>query len=136
MKLSVHLTFNGQCEAAFHFYEKCLGGRIGMMLSYGDSPAAAQTPVEWQDKIIHATLILGDETLCGVDLRPNDHASAQGFFVLLDVHNPGEAERVFHALSENGTVKMALQETFWASRFGVLVDKFGTPWEINCGRAD
>ena len=105
-----------------------------MMLSYCDSPAAAKTPVEWQDKIIHATLILGGDTFCGVDVLPSDHAPAQGFFVLLHVPNPSEAERVFHALSESGTVKMPLQETFWASRFGVLIDQFGTPWEINCGR--
>ena len=132
MKLSVHLVFNGQCEAAFRFYAQCLGGTIATMLTYGDSPMAAQTPVEWRDKIIHATLILGNGTLAGGDLFGRDYLPAQGFFVLMEVDDPAEAERIFAALSENGTVRMPIQETFWAKRFGVLVDQFGTPWEINC----
>ena len=134
MKTTVHLTFNGQCEAAFRFYAQCLGGAIATMLTYGDSPMAAQTPVEWRGKILHATLILGDGTLAGGDLFGKDYESAKGFFVLMEVVDPAEAERVFAALSENGTVRMPIQETFWARRFGVLVDQFGTPWEINCGR--
>lgn len=135
MKLSVHLVFNGQCEAAFRFYAQCLGGKIVTMLTYGDSPMAAQTPVEWRGKILHATLVLGDNTLAGADLFGKDYEPAKGFFVLTEVADPAEAERVFAALSENGTVRMPIQETFWAKRFGVLVDQFGTPWEINGGRA-
>jgi len=135
MKLSVHLTFNGQCEAAFRFYERCLGGKIVTMLTYGNSPMAAQTPIELREKIVHATLILGDNTLAGVDIVDKEYDPAKGFFVLLDINDPREAERVFGALSENGTVQMPLQETFWATHFGVVVDQFGTPWEINSGRA-
>ncbi len=135
MKLSVHLTFNGQCEAAFRFYAQSLGATIATMLTYGDSPMAEQTPVEWRGKIIHATLILGDTTLAGVDLFGKDYEPVKGFFALMEVDDPAEAERVFAALSENGSVRMPIQETFWATRFGVLVDQFGTPWEINCGRA-
>ena len=103
------------------------------MLTYGDSPRAAQTPVEWRGKILHATLILGDHTLAGADLFAQDYEPAKGFFVLMEVADPAEAERVFAALSENGTVRMPIQETFWARRLGALVDQFGTPWEINCG---
>ncbi len=143
MKLNLHLTFNGQCEAAFRFYEQCLSGKIGTMLTYGNSPMAAQTPPEWHEKIVHATLLLGDDLLAGVDLIANEHSGKEqeakepqppkGFFVLLDVHNPSEAERIFYSLSENGIIQMPLQKTFWAASFGVVIDQFGTPWEINCG---
>ena len=135
MKLSIHLVFNGQCEAAFRFYAQCLGGTIVTMLTYGDSPLAAQTPLAWHGKILHATLTLGDHTLAGVDHFGKEYEPAKGFFALMEVDDPAEAERVFAALSENGTVRMPIQETFWAMRFGVLVDRFGIPWEINCGRA-
>jgi PhnB protein len=135
MKLSIHLTYKGQCEAAFAFYQRCLGGTIVTMLKYGDSPIAAQVPLEWQDNIVHATLTFGELSLAGVDLLPTDYARPEGFFTLLEVDEPSEAERIFHSLAENGIVKLPMQETFWASRFGVLVDPFGIPWEISCGRA-
>jgi PhnB protein len=134
MNLSFHLTFAGQCEAAFAFYESCLGGTIVTMLRYGDSPMAAQTPPEWRDKIVHATIKIGGNLLAGADALPRDYLPPQGFFVLLDIDDVSEAERVFHSLSENGTVHMPMQETFWATRFGVLTDRFGIPWEINYGR--
>jgi PhnB protein len=134
MNLSFHLTFEGKCEAAFAFYERCLGGTIVTMLRYGDSPMAAQTPQDWQDKIVHATIDIHGNTLAGADALPKDYAPPRGFFVLLDIDDPLNAERIFRSLSENGTVHMPIQETFWAARFGVLVDRFGIPWEINCGR--
>jgi len=135
MKLSVHLTYNGQCEEAFLFYERCLGGKIATLLKYSDSPMAASVPPEWQQKTLHATLIVGQSTLAGTDLLPKDYSPPKGFFALLDVDGAVEAERVFRALSKNGTVQMPIQETFWASRYGVLVDQFGIVWEINCGRS-
>ena len=133
MKLSIHLMYRGQCEAAFRFYERCLDGAIVTMLKYGNSPMAAEVPPDWREKIVHASLTVGGHVLAGADLLPKDFASPQGFFALLDIDDPSDAERVFHALSENGTVRMPIQKTFWASRFGVLVDQFGIPWEINCG---
>lgn len=132
MKTSIHLTFNGQCEAAFQFYERCLGGKIVLMLTYGDSPMAPDTPPEWHGKIVHATLVAGETSLAGSDFLPIDYEPPKGFFVLLDLDDSREAERIFHALSQNGHIRMPLQKTFWASRFGVLVDQFGIPWEINC----
>ena len=135
MKCSVHLTFNGQCEAAFRFYAHCFGGTIVTMLSYGDSPMAEQVPLEWRNKIVHATLNIGESVLAGADFLSKDFEPAKGFFVLIDIDDPSEAERVFRQLAENGSVQMPIQETFWASRFGVLADQFGIPWEINCGRA-
>lgn len=134
MKVSAHLTFGGQCEAAFRFYEQCLGGAIVTMLTYGDSPMAEQVPLEWRGKIVHATLTIGENVLAGADLLPGDYQSPQGFFVLIEIDEPSEAERIFGELSENGSVRMPIQETFWAHRFGVVTDRFGTPWEISCGR--
>jgi PhnB protein len=134
MQLNPHLSFNGHCEAAFRFYEKFLGGNITVMMTYGESPAAGQVPAGWRQKIIHATLTLGSQRLTGADTLPDHYQRPQGLSVLLNITDAPEAERIFHTLAENGTVQMALQETFWAQRFGMLVDQFGTPWMINCGR--
>jgi len=135
MKLNPHLAFNGECEAAFQFYERCFGGRIVTMLSYGDSPMAEQAPPEWSGKILHATLNFGDNVLMGSDSLPGQYEQPKGFHALLGIGDPGEAERIFNALAENGSVLMPIQQTFWALRFGVLVDRFGIPWEINCEQA-
>ncbi len=132
MRINTYLTFNGQCEAAFRHYEKCLGGKIVFMLKYGDSPMAGDTPTERRDHILHATFQLGDQVLGGVDSPPETYRKPQGFFVTLNLSDVAEAERIFASLAENGNVQMALQETFWAKRFGVLVDQFGTPWMMDC----
>ena len=131
MQLNPYLTFNGQCEAAFNFYEKVLGGKIEAM-PYEGSPMAEQVPPEWRSKIMHARLSVGDEILMGSDTPPDRYQEMKGICVTLGIDDPGEAERVFHALSENGSVQMPIQKTFWAARFGMLIDQFGTPWMINC----
>jgi len=135
MKLSPYLSFNDECEVAFKFYEQCLDGKIDAMMTYGNSPMAEQTPPEKLDKIMHASLTVGDTVLMGSDAPPNYFEKPQGFSVSLVLTDPDEAERVFNALAENGTVQMPIQETFWAARFGMLVDRFGTPWMINCDLA-
>ena len=132
MKLSVHLTFCGECKVAFLFYAQCLGGRIVTMLPYGQSPLASQVPEEWHGKILHASMVTGDLELAGADVAPGDFERPQGFFTLLEIPAVAEAERIFQALAEGGIVRLVLQKTFWAERFGVLVDRFGIPWEINC----
>jgi PhnB protein len=134
MQLNTYLNFNGECEAAFKFYERCFGGKIQMMMTHGESPMAQQTPPEWHTKIMHATLAVGGGVLMGSDAPPQSYEKPQGFFAQIDIGNPAGAERLFQALSENGTVQMPLQQTFWAARFGMLVDQFGIPWMINCGQ--
>jgi PhnB protein len=129
---SPHLTFAGECAAAFRFYERALGGKIVTLLTYGETAMAGQFPPEWRGKIVHASLKAGDLSLAGADLLPQQYQRPQGFYVLLEVPDPGEAERVFQALGEKGYVQLALQRTFWSPAFGVLVDQFGIPWEINC----
>jgi PhnB protein len=135
MKLNPYLFFNGQCEAAFKFYEQCLRGKIEIMMTHGDSPMAQQVPSEWRNKIIHARLIVGDNVLMGSDAPPEHYEQMKGFSVSLMVDDPAEAERIFSALAANGTVRMPLQKTFWAARFGMLVDQFGVPWMVNCEQA-
>ena len=135
MRLNPHLNFNGQCEVAFKFYEQCLGGNIQTMMTWGESPMADQVPSEWRDRIIHATLIVGDTALGGGDAPPESYEEPRGFAITIQINDPAEAERIFHALAENGKVTMPLQQTFWAARFGMLVDRFGIPWMVNCGQA-
>ena len=135
MQMNPYLAFNGQCEAAFKFYEKCLGGKIVMMITNGGSPMADQVPADRRDKILHARLMVGDEVLMGSDAPPERYEQAKGFSVTIGVDDPGDAERIFRDLSQNGTVQMPIQKTFWAVRFGILVDQFGIPWMINCEEA-
>ncbi len=134
MKLNPYLTFNGQCEAALKFYERCLGGKIVMMMTYGESPMAGKLPPDWAKKIIHATFALGDQTLGAADAFPGHYQKPQGFSITLNVDTPAEADRIFKTLPEKGEVQMAVEETFWALRFGMCVDQFGIPWMINCGK--
>lgn len=135
MELSTHLSFNGQCEAAFKLYEQCFGGKIAFMLTWGDSPMKDQAPPGWEGKIFHATLVVGKSTLAGADLAPPQYEPPKGFSMMWSPKDPEEAERVFNALAEGGTIQMPLQQTFWSVRFGCLVDRFGIPWEINCEQA-
>ena len=135
MQLNPYLTFDGQCEAAFKFYEKVLGGKIEAMMTYGSSPMAEQTPADWRNKIMHARLTVGEKMLMASDAPPDRREAMKGFSVTISLDDPGQAERIFHALSEKGTVQMPIQQTFWAARFGMLVDQFGTPWMINCEQA-
>lgn len=132
MQLNPYLSFSGQCETAFRFYETCLGGKIVAMVTHGETPIADQFPSEWRDKIIHARLMVGDQVLMGADTPPDRYEAPKGFSVTLGIEDPAEAERIFQALEEGGKVCMPLQKTFWAIRFGMLVDKFGIPWMINC----
>jgi PhnB protein len=135
MQLSPYLTFNGQCEAAFKFYERCLGGKIVAMITHVGTPAEENVPTEWRNKILHARLVVGDEVLMASDVPPERYEEPKGFSVALGIDDPADAERMFHALAENGTVRMPLQQTFWAVRFGMLVDQFGIPWMVNCEQA-
>jgi PhnB protein len=135
MQLNPYLTFNGQCEDAFKFYEKCLGGKIEAMMTHAGTPAEQHVPPEWRNKILHARLTVGDQALMGSDAPPGRYEQPQGFSVSLNINDPREAERIFRALSENGKVQMPLQQTFWAERFGMCADRFGIPWMVNCEKA-
>lgn len=136
MRFSAHLCFDGQCEEAFRTYQQVLGGQLVTLLKYGESPLAGQTLPAWRDRILHATLDLGEYELLGADTPPTEYERPQGFFVTLSLRDLAQAQRIFAALAEGGEIKMPLQQTFWAAGFGVLVDRFGVPWEINCAQAE
>lgn len=135
MQMNPYLFFDGQCEEAFKFYAKLLGGKIEAMMTHEGTPAADQVPAEWRSKIIHARLNLGGQILMASDAPPDRQQKPQGFSINISVESPAEAERLFHALEENGAVTMPIGETFWATRFGMLTDRFGIPWMINCEKA-
>lgn len=131
MRVSPHLCFDGRCRAAFSVYQEILGGTTRTMLTYGESPMAAQVDPNWHDKIVHATMLLGDIELTGVDLRPQDYRQPQGFFVTLTIEGHDRSSQIFAALADGGSIHMPFQRTFWSPGFGVLIDQFGVPWEVN-----
>ena len=135
MELSTYLHFNGNCEEAFQFYEKCTGGKIEAMLTHAGTPASEQVPPEWQGKILHARMKIGNQALLASDVPPGRHSQPQGFSVSLSMPDAKEGERIFNALAEGGSISMPFQKTFWAAGFGMLTDRFGIPWMLNCESA-
>jgi PhnB protein len=134
MQIDAYLLFNGNCEEAFRFYERLLGGRIEMMSRHEGTPAAEHVPKEWLGKILHTRMAVGNGHLMASDAPPGHYEKPQGFSMSLNVDSTREAERIFTGLAEGGTVRMPLAPTFWAARFGMAVDRFGTPWMVNCER--
>lgn len=132
MQINPYLHFNGRCEEAFKLYEKVLGGKIEVMLPHEGTPAASHVPPEWKKKIMHARLNIGDQVLMASDAPPGHYHQPQGFTVSISIKDPAEAERIFKALADKGKITMPLDKTFWAQRFGMLVDQFGIPWMVNC----
>jgi PhnB protein len=132
MQLNPYLSFNGQCEEAFQFYEQVLGGKNRTKFTYAGTPMEKDVPPEWRGRIIHSQLEVGGTLLMGADAPPGQGSAPRGFSVNISVDDTKEGERIFQALADNGTVHMPFQETFWAAGFGMLVDRFGIPWMINC----
>jgi PhnB protein len=127
-----YLAFNGQCAEAMRFYQRVLGGKLGMM-SNAQSPMAAQCPPEHLDRIIHARLELdGGVFIYAGDCPPGmPYQGIHGVGVALNYDKVAQAESIFKALSEGGKVTMPFSEAFWARRFGMFTDRFGCPWIIN-----
>jgi PhnB protein len=132
MQMTTYLSFNGKCEAAFKCYEQYLGAKLGAIFRYAGTPMADQVPADWQDKIMHGSLTVGDQVLMGGDVSPDRYEEPKGFSLSLQIKDVTEAERVFHELSTDGKIVLPLEKTFWAARFGMVVDRFGIPWLINC----
>lgn len=135
MTFQPYLTFNGECEAAFKAYESCFDGKITVSMTWGAGPMAKDVPSIMADKIMHATLNVGDVALSGGDVPPDQYQKPHGFEVLINLEGTDaeRAERIFKTLADGGEIKVPLQQTFWATRFGTVVDRFGTPWTVNCG---
>lgn len=135
MNLNPYLNFSDQCEAAFTFYVKVLGGKIDGMLRNGESPMRDKVPTERHHLIMHAQISIGTNVIMGADMSPDCVQTTGGGSIALTLNydTPEEAERVFSALADGGKITMPIGPTFWAQRFGALSDKFGTPWLINGG---
>ncbi|HEY3638772.1 MAG TPA: VOC family protein [Rhizomicrobium sp.] len=132
MKLNPYLNFNGNCEEAFKFYSEVLHGRDLRIMKFRDSPMGAQMSESEKDMVMHARFQAGDTMVMGSDAPGARYNKPQGYAVNIDVDTPEEAERIFAALSEGASIGMAIQETFWAKRFGMLTDRYGTHWMVNC----
>ena len=136
MQVNPYLNFDGQCAEAFRFYEKVLGGKIEAMVTFGDSPAAGHVPPGFHDRVMHARLVVDGQVLMASDSPSEDFEKPQGMHVALNVDKQADGERIFKALADGGTVQMPYQKTFWAAGgYGMLVDRFGTPWMVNCEHA-
>lgn len=132
MQINPYLVFNGDCEAAFTFYARCLRTELVMLQRFGDTPGCDDMPASYKDKIMHVRLQAGDQALMGSDNHPDHpYGGIKGCSIALSVDEAEEAERIFAELSQGGNVTMPMQEMFWAKRFGMLTDRFGVPWMIN-----
>ena len=132
MQFVPYVFFDGNCREAFEFYARHLGGKIEAMLTHEGAPAGCQVPPDFSGKIMHGLIRVGDGALMASDCPSDMYCRPQGFSVNFQTTTPEEAERAFAALAEQGEVKMPIGPTFWATRFGMCVDRFGIPWMINC----
>lgn len=132
MQLNPYLLFNGNCAEAFKFYEETLGGKIEGLHTFAGSPAAEHAPPEWGDKVMHATLTIGDNKLMGSDAPPGRYEKPTGMSVSISLNDRDKGERIFNALAAGGTTIMPFGKTFWADGFGMCTDRFGIPWMVNC----
>lgn len=139
MKIHAYLFFDGQCAEAMSFYAQCLGGELSLM-RFSDKPECAEgVPAEYRERILHACLMVGEQVLMASDSLPEqgcggagEATGVKGCAMSLQVSSIQEAERLFAGLCAGGQVQMPLQQTFWAASFGMLQDRFGVSWMINC----
>jgi len=128
MNLDIYLNYRGNCEEAFRFYEQHLGGKLTLLQRHADQPNQANVPANWKTKVLHARLELGGTVLMGADIP--DAEPMRSAYLTLRVDSAREAERVYALLGEGGQIFMKMEETFFASRFAMLRDKFGTSWML------
>ena len=131
MQFSPYLLFNGDCAEAFKLYEQLFGGKIESSSTFAGSPAAEHVPPEFGDKILHAAMTIDGQVIMASDAPPGQYAKPQGLSVAIGLKDRDKGEQIFNVLAEGGTVQMPYQKTFWASGFGMCVDRFGIPWMVN-----
>ena len=132
MQVNPYLYYDGNCEAAFRYYEQAIGAKIEVLMTHESAPPEMQTPDGWKKKIMHGRFSVDGEVIMASDTPPGRFHAPQGFAVSLQVEDPADAERRFKALSEGGQVNMPFGKTFFSKGFGMCVDQFGTPWMVNC----
>jgi PhnB protein len=130
MKLYPYLNYGGNCRQAFEFYVEHLGGKITMLTTHGEQPNADQVPANWKNAVLHARLEIGDTILLGADIPPERFQPMRSAYLTLIVDSDEEAERIYTLLSEGGQIFMRMEETFFANRFAMLRDRFGTSWML------
>ena len=130
MRLNAYLNFGGNCEQAFRFYEQHLGGEITMLMRRAEQPDQPVTWPGWEQSIQYAVMKIGETELMGSDVAPDRFQPMRSAYLSLTVNSAEEAERIYALLSKGGEVFMAMSETFFAVRFGMLRDQFGTSWMI------
>jgi len=130
VQLHTYLNYGGNCEDAFKFYETHLGGRITMLMRHGEQPDATQVPAGWANAVLHARMDLGGTELLGADIPPDRFQPIRSAYLSLTLDSDHEADRVFGLLSDGGQIFMPMQETFYATRFAMLRDRFGTSWML------
>jgi PhnB protein len=128
MKLDIYLNYAGNCEQAFRFYEQHLGGKITMMMTHSQQPNPANVPANWKNAILHARIEIGKTVLMGSDIPRSE--PMRSAYLTLTVDSDEEAERLYALLSDGGQVFMKMEEIFFASRFAMLRDRFGTSWML------
>ena len=129
---NAYLNFNGRCAEAFRFYERCFGGKIKFMQTFGESPIKDSVQPDQYGLIMHVALDVDGDTLMGSDTTPDRYEAPQGIYVSIAPKTYADGERVFNELSAGGKVEMPFQKTFWAAGFGMTRDRFGIPWMVNC----
>jgi PhnB protein len=130
MHTTSYLFFNGNCAEALDFYKKAAGAVVHHTMTYGDSPAMPHMPPEMKDKLIHASFSIGDSAVMASDCPPQHLKPFGGFALSISVSSAGEADKLFSALSDGGSIIMPLGETFFAKSFGQFTDKFGVMWMV------
>ena len=130
MQLHTYLNYGGNCEDAFRFYEQHLGGKIVMLMRHGEQPVPTPLPAAWNGKVLHARIELGGTLLLGADIPPDRFKPIRSAYLSLTLDTAAEAERVYQLLTDGGEVFMPMNETFFAERFAMLRDRFGTSWML------
>ena len=130
MKLDVYLNYGGNCEQAFRFYEQHLGGKIAMMMRHGEQPNAGNVPANWRNAVLHARIEFGKTVLMGADIPPDRFQPMRSAYLTLTADSAEQAELLYALLTDGGQIFMKMEETFFASRFAMLRDKFGTSWML------
>ncbi len=130
MKLLTYLNYGGNCEQAFRFYEQHLGAKVTMMMTHGQAPNATDVAPDWKNAILHARMSIGETELLGADIPADRFQPMRSAYLTLIVNSTDEAERIYALLSDGGQIFMPMEETFFAFRFAMLRDKFGTSWMI------
>ena len=134
-QINTYLFFNGTCAEAMRFYERTLGGKIEMMMTHAEAPAPTASAPGTADRIMHARLTIdgGGLLMASDSMVGQPYAGMHGFSLSLEYKTVAEGRRVFDALAVGGTAVMPFEKTFWVEAFGMLVDRYGTPWMINAG---